>query len=72
MKKILSYLLASALAVVSSYSVAQSSPPNDAQIAAIVVAADTVDINGGKLAKSKASDKEVKALARKWLPTIPV
>jgi len=67
MKKILGYVLASAFAIVSSYSVAQSAPPNDAQIAAIVVAANTVDINGGKLAKTKATDKEVKAFAQRMV-----
>lgn len=35
----------------------------DAQIAAIVVAANTVDIEAGKLAQSKAKDKKVKAFA---------
>ena len=41
--------------------------PNDAQIAAIVVAANQVDINAGKLAKSKASNKEVKAFAQRMI-----
>jgi putative membrane protein len=35
--------------------------PNDAQIAMIAVVADTVDIDAGKLAAEKASNKEVKA-----------
>ena len=35
----------------------------DPQIAAIVVAANTVDIEAGKLAQSKAKDKKVKAFA---------
>jgi putative membrane protein len=34
--------------------------PNDAQIASIVVTANQVDIDAGKLAESKASNKEVK------------
>ncbi len=37
--------------------------PNDAQIAAIVVTANQVDIDAGKLAKTKASAKDVKAFA---------
>ena len=37
--------------------------PNDAQIAMIAVVADTVDIDAGKLAAEKASNKEVKAFA---------
>ena len=35
--------------------------PNDAQIAAIVVTANQVDIDAGKLAQSKATNPEVKA-----------
>src|SRR3954467_9404486 len=42
---------------------AHAAGPNDAQIAAIVVAANQVDINAGQLAKSKAENKEVKAFA---------
>jgi putative membrane protein len=40
---------------------AQSS--NDAQIAAIVVTANQVDIDAGKLARTKAKSKEVKEFA---------
>ena len=36
---------------------------NDAQIAAIAVAANQVDINAGKAAESKSSNSEVKAFA---------
>ena len=36
---------------------------NDAQIASIVVTANQVDIDAGKLAKSRSTDKEVKAFA---------
>jgi len=38
--------------------------PTDPQIAAIVVTANQVDIDAGKLAKSKAKDKEVRQLAQ--------
>ena len=38
--------------------------PNDAQIAMIAVVADTVDIDAGKLAAEKASNKEVKEFAK--------
>jgi putative membrane protein len=41
--------------------------PDDAQIAAIVVAANTVDINAGKLAQKKAADAEVKAFAKQMV-----
>jgi putative membrane protein len=46
---------------------AQSTSPNDAQIAAIVVAANQVDIDAGKLAESKSSNKEVKAFAERMV-----
>jgi putative membrane protein len=38
--------------------------PNDAQIAAIVVTANQVDIDAGKLAESKARSAEVKAFGK--------
>ena len=40
---------------------------NDAQIAAIVVAANQVDIDAGKAAESKSSNKEVKAFAHRMV-----
>jgi putative membrane protein len=43
---------------------AQSGGPSDAQIAAIVVTANQVDIDAGKLAQTKASAKEVKDFAQ--------
>lgn len=41
--------------------------PNDAQIAGIVVAANTVDINAGKLAEKHAHSKDVKAFAKQMV-----
>src|SRR5579862_9557828 len=41
----------------------QGATPSDPQIAAIVVTANQVDIDAGKLAKSKASAKEVREFA---------
>ena len=41
--------------------------PNDAQIASIVVTANQVDIDAGKLAKSKGSAKDVKAFAQQMI-----
>src|SRR5438128_2086576 len=41
--------------------------PNDAQIASIVVTANTVDIDAGKLAESKSSNSEVKAFAQRMI-----
>ncbi len=41
--------------------------PSDAQIAAIVVTANQVDINAGELAKSKTRNEEVKAFAERMI-----
>ena len=41
--------------------------PNDAQIAAIVVTANQVDIDAGKLAESKADNEQVKAFGRQMV-----
>jgi len=46
---------------------AQSGGPSDAQIAAIVVAANQVDIDAGKLAESKSISKEVKDFAQRMV-----
>ncbi|HEX2829206.1 MAG TPA: DUF4142 domain-containing protein [Burkholderiales bacterium] len=46
---------------------AHSAEPNDAQIAAIVVTANQVDVDAGKLAQSKSGDKEVKAFAQRMI-----
>jgi len=43
---------------------AQSAGPTDPQIAAIMVTANQVDIDAGKLAKSKAQSKDVKEFAQ--------
>lgn len=43
------------------------SAPDDAQIAGIVVAANTVDIDAGKLAQKMAQDAEVKAFAQQMV-----
>lgn len=82
MKKILKSITASMLFVaVSSFaqapaastapsstpSAAQSSTPNDAQIAEIAVTANNIDINAGKVAKSKAKNKEVKNFAQEMV-----
>ena len=41
--------------------------PTDPQIAAIVVAANQVDIDAGKVAKSKSKNKEVKEFAQRMI-----
>lgn len=45
----------------------QSATPNDAQIAGIVVAANTVDIDAGKLAQERSSNAKVKQFARQMV-----
>jgi putative membrane protein len=42
-------------------------PPTDAEIAAIVVTANQVDIDAGKLATAKAANAEVKAFAQRMV-----
>ncbi len=46
---------------------APAAGPNDAQIASIVVTANQVDIDAGKLAEAKASTKEVKAFGKQMV-----
>jgi putative membrane protein len=46
---------------------AHAANPSDAQIAAIVVAANTVDIDAGKLAETKTSNKDVRAFAERMV-----
>ncbi len=58
-------LLALALGATAAW--AQGAGPSDAQIAAIVVTANQVDIDAGKLAKSKAHSKDVKEFAQRMI-----
>jgi putative membrane protein len=60
-------IAAVALACTTPFVSAQTSGPNDAQIAAIVVAANQVDIDAGKQAESKSRNKEVKAFAKRMV-----
>ncbi|MFP3566363.1 DUF4142 domain-containing protein [Paraburkholderia sp. SIMBA_030] len=59
--------LASALTLTSLPGWAQSAGPTDPQIAAIVVTANQVDIDAGKLAESKTKSKDVKAFAQRMV-----
>jgi putative membrane protein len=63
-KNFLTALAISVLSVFATAAAAQSGGPSDAQIAGIVVAANTVDIDAGKMAKSKSKNKEVKKFAQ--------
>ena len=72
MKNVSSITLAALFGTIASLAapvaLAQSSAaPNDAQIAGIVVAADTIDIQAGKLAESKSHNKDVKAFAKQMV-----
>ena len=51
------------LMLAAGFAFAQEGAPNDAQIAQIVVTANQVDIDAGKLAQTKASNTEVKQFA---------
>jgi len=59
--KVSAIVVAGLLSFPFSNAVAQS--VNDAQVASIVVTANQVDIDAGKLAKSRSTNKEVKAFA---------
>jgi len=56
-----------ALTFASFAGYAQSAGPTDPQIAAIVVTANQVDIDAGKLAESKTHSKDVKAFAQQMI-----
>lgn len=58
---------AAAFGLVGQPAFAQNSAPNDAQIAGIVVAANSVDIDAGKLAEKMSSNKDVKAFAQQMV-----
>ncbi|HET9471882.1 MAG TPA: DUF4142 domain-containing protein [Usitatibacter sp.] len=63
--KMLSFIAAAAL--VAAGSAFAQGGPNDAQIAHIVVTANQVDIDAGKLAQSKSKNAEVKAFGKQMV-----
>jgi len=65
MKHFIVTVAASSLVLLSGSAAAQA--PSDAQIASIVVTANQVDIDAGKLAESKGSNAEVKAFAKQMI-----
>lgn len=67
MNKIASLSIASLSVLLSLAPAARAANPNDAQIAAIVVAANTVDVDAGKQAESKASNPDVRAFAKQMV-----
>lgn len=62
--RIMSLIAAGLLAVPTA---AAAQKPNDAQIASIVVTANQVDIDAGKLAQSRATNADVKAFAERMV-----
>jgi putative membrane protein len=64
MKKTLALLL---FPLLSATHAVYAANPSDAQIAAIVVAANAVDIDAGKLAESKTQNKDVRAFAERMV-----
>ncbi|SAK66465.1 DUF4142 domain-containing protein [Caballeronia ptereochthonis] len=65
--KLIHTALAAALALANIAPHAQNAGPTDPQIAAIVVTANQVDIDAGKLAESKTKSKDVKAFAQQMV-----
>ncbi|HET9646402.1 MAG TPA: DUF4142 domain-containing protein [Burkholderiaceae bacterium] len=57
-------LITAALVAAASTPIVHAAGPTDPQIAAILVTANQVDIDAGKLAESKGTSKEVKDFAR--------
>lgn len=60
-------LLAAALAMAFLPAYAQDKGPSDPQIAAIVVTANQVDVDAGKLAKARAHSKDVRKFAEQMI-----
>jgi putative membrane protein len=67
MKKCISAVSALALTAVFTVAHAQPKGPSDPQIAGIVVTANQIDVDAGKLAKSKSRNKEVKDFAQQMI-----
>lgn len=65
MKQTATFVAAAALVLASTVSYAAA--PNDAEIAAIVVAANAVDVDAGKLAESMGSSEQVKAFGKRMV-----
>jgi len=64
MKPLLKTLALSTLAILALGAQAQGAGPTDPEIAAIVVTANQVDIDAGKLAQSSSQSKDVKDFAK--------
>lgn len=64
MKKIVYSAISGVVMFAASAAFAQSAAPNDAQIAGIVVTANTVDIDAGKLAQKMSTNREVQQFGK--------
>jgi putative membrane protein len=60
-------LAAAALFLAPAMAFAQGKGPSDPQIAGIVVSANQIDIDAGKLAKSRSKNKEVQEFAQRMI-----
>ena len=60
-------ILTVVLAAFASVAAAQGKGPSDPQIAGIVVTANQIDVDAGKLAKSRSKNKEVQAFAQQMI-----
>ena len=67
MKKTAVLSISLSIASLFALAPARAAAPNDAQIAAIVVAANTVDIDAGKQAESRTHNKDVRAFAKRMV-----
>jgi len=67
MKRTLQAMMLSVLAAAATSGWAQGAAPTDPQIAHIVVTANQVDINAGKLAESSGTSKEVKDFGKQMV-----
>lgn len=65
--KVMSGVVTTLLALGAGLAWAQGAGPTDAQIAAIVVTANQVDIDAGKLASSKAHSKDARAFGQQMV-----
>jgi putative membrane protein len=60
-------ILAAAFVLVPAMAFAQDKGPTDPQIAGIVVTANQIDVDAGKIAKSRSKNKEVQAFAQQMI-----
>jgi putative membrane protein len=67
MRRLYKAMTAGIFLFMAATSFSQAAKLDDAQIAGVVVAANTVDIEAGKLAESKASNEEVKAFGKQMV-----